>query len=144
MFNQRNIQIDMKKLLILSLIGLFTISCSSSDTNTQESDPPASLMDRNIEPSTPKFTIVGKWIIYEDVDKRRLSKEKATIIFKENGDATWIENTKNRSILKYEFSQEFKTLSVGGEILDVEILDNNNVLVTGSSGNEFVSQMVRQ
>ena len=52
--------------------------------------------------------------------------------------------SRNRSILKYEFSQEFKTLSVGGEILDVEILDNNNVLVTGSSGNEFVSQMVRQ
>ena len=136
----------MKKLLIITLIGLFTISCSSSEANTQESDPPASLMDRNIEPSTPKFTIVGKWIIYEDVDKRGLQDEKATIIFKENGDATLIENVKNHSTLKYEFSQEFKTLSVDGEIVDVEILDNNNVLVTGrhSSGNEFVSQMVRQ
>lgn len=134
----------MYRLLLITITGLFIVSCSSADDKSTDEKQEEQIQKE--AQTSSEFKIVGKWILYEDFDTKGLRDEKATIIFKDNGDATYIEDVKNQRTLKYEFSQEFKTLSIEGEIVDVEIEDNNNVLLKGkhNSGNKFVSKLVRQ
>ena len=113
-----------------------------SGTIMNEKDEKAQKVERN----SSQFAIIGKWILYEDVDRNGLENEKATFIFQENGEVKMVENIKSQKMGKYEFSQKFNTLTIEGEMVDIEIVDNNNVLLKGkhSSGNKFVSQLVRQ
>ena len=134
----------MYRALLFIVVSSLIVSCSSShdDTITKKKDEKAQKVERN----SSQFAIIGKWILYEDVDRNGLENEKATVIFQENGEVKMVENIKSQKMGKYEFSQKFNTLTIEGEMVDIEIVDNNNVLLKGkhSSGNKFVSQLVRQ
>ena len=134
----------MYRFLLLILLSLFIVSCDSTDTNASDEKQKEKVQKE--EQTTTEFKIVGKWILYEDFDRRGLNKEKGTLIFQDNGEVIMVEDVKNQKKAKYEFSQEFKTISIEGEMVDIEIEDNNNVLLKGkhSSGNKFVSKLVRQ
>jgi hypothetical protein len=132
-----------RKLLILPLL-LFSLFACNSDTNARDEKQKEQVQKE--EQTTTEFKIVGKWILYEDFDRRGLNNEEGTFIFQDNGVVIMVKDVKNQKKAKYEFSQEFKTLSIEGEMVDIEIEDNNNVLLKGknSSGNKFVSKLVRQ
>ena len=134
----------MYRALLFIVVSSLIVSCSSShdDTITKKKDEKA----QKVEQTSSQFVIIGKWILYEDVDRNGLEDEKATFIFQENGEVKMVENIKSQKIGKYEFSQKFNTLTIEGEMVDIEIVDNNNVLLKGKhgSGNKFVSQLVRQ
>ena len=134
----------MNRILLFFTLCFFVASCGSNnnETNTQKKDDQT---NQKTETSA-EFDIVGKWLMYEDVDRKGLSDEKGTFIFRENGDVTLVENDKNQKNSKYEFSLKFKTLTIEGETLDIEIIDKNNLLLKGKheSGNKWVSQLVRQ
>jgi len=134
----------MNRILLFFTLCFFVASCGSNnnETNTQKKDDQT---NQKTETSS-EFDIVGKWIAYEDVDRKGLSDESGTMIFKENGDVTLVENDKNQKNRKYEFSLKFKTLTIEGETVDIEIIDKNNILVKGKheSGDKWVSQLVRQ
>jgi hypothetical protein len=134
----------MYRALLFIVVSSLIVSCSSShdDTITKKQDEKA----QKVEQTSSQFVIIGKWLLYEDVDRNGLENEKATFIFQENGEVKMVENIKSQKIGKYEFSQKFNTLTIEGEMVDIEIVDNNNVLLKGKhgSGNKFVSQLVRQ
>ncbi len=128
----------MKILGFIFLLGAVLTSCNNS-SNSDNSE-------KTEQQTSTEFSIIGKWMLYEDTDKRGLTKERGTFIFKKNGEFTMFRNTKDQKNGKYEFSAEFKTLSIEGEIVDIEIKDNDNILLKGehNSGNKFESQLVRQ
>jgi hypothetical protein len=134
----------MNRILLFFTLCFFVASCGSNnnETNTQKKDDQTTQKTEN----SAEFDIVGKWIMYEDVDRKGLSDERGTMIFKENGDFTFVKNDKNQKNSKYEFSLKFKTLTIEGETVDIEIIDKNNILLKGKheSGNKWVSQLVRQ
>ncbi len=135
---------NMYRFLSFLLVSVFIASCSSTDDNTTDDKQKEQVQKE--EQTSSEFKIVGKWILYEDFDTKGLSDEKGTFIFQDNGEVIMVKDVKNQKKGKYEFSQEFKTLSIEGEMVDIEIEDNNNVLLKGkhSSGNKFVSKLVRQ
>ena len=121
----------MNKILLFFTVCSLIVSCRYEEVVTVTS---------------PEFDIIGKWILYEDVDIKGLKDEKGTFIFQENGSMIMVQNVKNQKNCKYEFSQKFKTLTIEEEMVDIEIVDNDNIILKGkhSSGNKFVSQLIRQ
>lgn len=122
---------------------IFTVSILFFSCNNTGSSEESVKSEGNI---SSDFNIIGKWILYEDVDTKGFNDEKGTFIFQENGEVIMVQNVKNQKNGKYEFSQKFKTLSIEGEMVDIEIVDEDNILLKGKhdSGNKWVSQLVRQ
>jgi hypothetical protein len=142
----------MNRILLFFTLCFFVASCgsNSNETNTQKKEEQTNQKkddqtNQKTETSA-EFDIVGKWIMYEDVDRKGLSDERGTIIFKENGELIFIKDDENQDNGKYEFSLKFKTLTLDEELVDIEIIDKNNLLLKGKheSGNKWVSQLVRQ
>lgn len=107
-------------------------------------------IERNLEVepkenSYENFDIIGKWILYEDVDRKGLTDQHSTLIFKEDGILTLIRDTSNYKNGKYEFNVKYKTLIIDKNIAEIYIIDKDNIRFYGkhTSGNKFQSQLVR-
>lgn len=134
----------MNRIVLFFTVCSLVVSCSSNNNETT-TEKQEGQTKQEAEASS-EFDIIGKWILYEDVDRKGFNDEKGTFIFQENGEVIMVQNVKNQKNGKYEFSQKFKTLSIEGEMVDIEIVDEDNILLKGKhdSGNKFVSQLVRQ
>jgi hypothetical protein len=120
------------------------------DADLVKTDPYDEKIDRNIEDelnenSYENFDIIGKWILYEDVDKKGLTDQNSTLIFKEDGNLTLIRDTRNFKNGKYELNVKYKTLIIDRDIVEIDIIDKDNIRIYGKhiSGNKFQSQLVR-
>jgi hypothetical protein len=122
----------------------------SFDADLVKASPYVEKINHNIEDepkenSYENFDIVGKWILYEDVDKKGLTDQQSTLIFKEDGNLILIRDTRNFKNAKYELNVKYKTLIIDRVIVEIDILDKDNIRIYGKhiSGNKFQSQLVR-
>lgn len=131
----------MQRVFLLLFVSSFLLSCNSGNEL-----PIAEEQIQQEEPTPVGIKLIGKWILYEDVDTKGFNDKKSTLIFQENGEVTIVLSAKKQKTGKYEFNEELNTLAIEGESVDVEMIDKDNIRLHGKHrrGKKFVSQLVRQ
>ena len=134
----------MNKNLLFFTVFYLIVSCSSNndETITEKQEE----QTKQVMETSSEFNIIGEWILYENIDRKGLNDENLTFIFQENGKMMFYNYINNLKNGKYEFSQKFKTLTIRGQMVDIEIVDEDNILLKAkdSNGNKHMGQLVRQ
>ena len=141
-------------IVILGFLGLagliIAISENTSGSNYEESKSVSSDSRENDN----KFTtndLIGKWTMYEDYDRDGKTRNKGSVVFRNDGTYLGIDNGEIDGVGKFSLDEELMILSVSEdnqnlEKVELEVLNKNEILIKGKhhSGTRWTNLMERQ
>ena len=141
-------------IVILGFLGLagLIIAISENSGGSNYEEPKAVSSDSSENDN--KFTtndLIGKWTMYEDYDTHGKTRNKGSVVFRNDGTYLGIDNGEIDGGGKFSFDEELMILSVSEDNqnfdkVELEVLNKNEVLIKGKhhSGSRWTNLMERQ